>query len=79
MDASYLSFLHTNNFPCVFRYYYGVNTNTSGYFQNYDTMFDSVHPFSSNLYPANIFCVMKMFSAFYVSLAAYIQVHIRML
>ena len=28
MDASYLSFLSTNNFRCVFRYYFGVNANT---------------------------------------------------
>ena len=28
MDASYLSFLRTNDFHCVFRYYYGVNANT---------------------------------------------------
>ena len=28
MDASYLSFLRTNDFCCVFRYYYDVNTNT---------------------------------------------------
>ena len=28
MDVSYLSFLLTNDFRCVFRYYYGVNTNT---------------------------------------------------
>ena len=28
MDASYLSFLRTNDFRCVFRYYYGVNANT---------------------------------------------------
>ena len=28
MDASYLSFLLTNDFRCVFRYYYGVNANT---------------------------------------------------
>ena len=27
MDASYLSFLRTNDFRCVFRYYYGVNAN----------------------------------------------------
>ena len=29
MDASYLSFLRTNDFRCVFRYYYGVNANTA--------------------------------------------------
>ena len=28
MDASYLSFLRTNDFRCIFRYYYGVNANT---------------------------------------------------
>ena len=28
MDASYLSFLRTKDFRCVFRYYYGVNANT---------------------------------------------------
>ena len=28
MDASYLSFLGTNDFRCVFRYYYDVNANT---------------------------------------------------
>ena len=28
MDASYMSILHTNNFHCVFRYYYDVNANT---------------------------------------------------
>ena len=28
MDASYLSFLCTNDFRCVIRYYYGVNANT---------------------------------------------------
>ena len=28
MDASFLSFLHTNDFRCVIRYYYGVNANT---------------------------------------------------
>ena len=28
MDASYLSFLRTNDFHCVFRCYYGVNANT---------------------------------------------------
>ena len=28
MDASYLSFLCTNDFRCVLRYYYGVNVNT---------------------------------------------------
>ena len=28
MDASYFSFLRTNDFRCVFRYYYGVNANT---------------------------------------------------
>ena len=28
MDASYLSFLCTNDFRCVFRFYYGVNANT---------------------------------------------------
>ena len=27
-DASYMSFLRTNNFHCVFRYYYDVNANT---------------------------------------------------
>ena len=29
MDASYLFFLRTNDFRCVFRYYYGVNANTA--------------------------------------------------
>ena len=29
MDASYFSFLRTNDFRCVFRYYYGVNSNTA--------------------------------------------------
>ena len=29
MDASYLSFLRTNDFRCIFRYYYGVNANTA--------------------------------------------------
>ena len=28
MDVSYLSFLRTNDFRCVFRYNYGVNVNT---------------------------------------------------
>ena len=28
MDTGYLSILLTNNFRCVFRYYYGVNANT---------------------------------------------------
>ena len=28
MYAGYLSILRTNDFRCVFRYYYGVNTNT---------------------------------------------------
>ena len=28
MDASYLTFLRTNDFRCVFRYYYNVNANT---------------------------------------------------
>ena len=28
MDARYLSFLCPNDFRCVFRYYYSVNTNT---------------------------------------------------
>ena len=29
LDASYLSFLRTNDFRCVFRYYYGVIANTA--------------------------------------------------
>ena len=28
MDASYLSILRSNDFRCVFRYYYDVNANT---------------------------------------------------
>ena len=28
MYAGYLSILRTNDFRCVFRYYYGVNANT---------------------------------------------------
>ena len=29
MYAGYLSILRTNDFRCVFRYYYGVNANTA--------------------------------------------------
>ena len=28
IDAAYLSILQTNDFRCVFRYYYGENANT---------------------------------------------------
>ena len=41
MDAGYLSNLRTNDFRCVFRYYYGVNANTDGVISLYDrTLYD---------------------------------------